>query len=80
MELGEGWGVDSQFIILILQTFPVTSKPTLKGHVLLASISVTTKHLRGVVLYNIQPGGAQFYPCLPLSTETNHLFRHPWHY
>ena len=32
----------SQFIILTLQTFPVTSKSTLKGHVLLASILVTT--------------------------------------
>lgn len=35
-------GGDSQFTILILQTFPVTSKSTLKGHVLLASILVTT--------------------------------------
>lgn len=31
-----------QFVILILQTFLLTSKPTLKGRVLLASILVTT--------------------------------------
>lgn len=41
MELTESCG-DSQFIILILQTFSLTSKSTLKGHVLLASILVTT--------------------------------------
>lgn len=41
MELTESCG-DSQFIILILQTFPLTSKSYLKGHVLLASILVTT--------------------------------------
>lgn len=35
-------GGNSPFVILILQTFPLTSKSTLKGQILLASILVTT--------------------------------------
>lgn len=35
-------GGDGQFIILILQTFPVTSESTFKGPVLLASLLMTT--------------------------------------
>lgn len=33
---------NSPFVILILQTFPLTSRSTLKGQILLASILVTT--------------------------------------
>lgn len=40
MELGERWGQPVYYFNST--TFPVTSKSTLKGHVLLASILVTT--------------------------------------
>lgn len=78
MELGERW---VQPVYYFNSTnLSVTSKSTLKGHVLLASILVGHLTHQGTSCVISSPGDGPSFPVSAcLYREGNGLFRHSWH-